>query len=290
MQDQRVNVGEIELQIREYEGGGKAIIFLHFGGGSLMMWQRVVPFFQDNYHLILVDLRGYGRSDKPRTGNHIDQMARDLIGIMDRLGLEQAHLVGSSLGAEVGLSLAANYPERVFSLVCEGALYSEYGPYGIWDGSEAAFKEYVTRTLTEVRNRPDPVFLSIEALVAARKEKFEKQGWWNQYFDAVTRYDAFKIGDGKYSYSCPKWAKEEYLEHYFGYRFEDYYTQVKCPVLMLPGEEELQDDRIKQAMLGLSKLVSEAKIVAVPGWEHPYGWLLDPAPMCRTILEFLADI
>jgi len=90
--------------------------------------------------------------------------------------------------------------------------------------------------------------------------------------------------------SCPKWAKEEYLEHYFGYRFEDYYVQVKCPVLMLPGGEELQDERIKQAMQGLSKLASKGKIVAVPGWEHPYGWLLNPDEMGKAVLEFLAKV
>ena len=51
-----------------------------------------------------------------------------------------ALLIGSSLGAEVGLSLAANYPQRVTALVCDGAFYSEGGPYGKWDGSEEAFK------------------------------------------------------------------------------------------------------------------------------------------------------
>ncbi len=66
MHDLRVNAGGIELQIREYERKGEAIIFLHFGGGNLMMWQRVVPHFQADYRLILVDLRGHGKSDKPR--------------------------------------------------------------------------------------------------------------------------------------------------------------------------------------------------------------------------------
>ncbi len=45
MQDRRVNVGGIELQIREYERKAEAVIFLHFGGGNMMMWQRVVPAF-----------------------------------------------------------------------------------------------------------------------------------------------------------------------------------------------------------------------------------------------------
>ena len=105
-----------------------------------MMWQRVIPNFQDHYRLVLVDLRGYGKSDKPGTGYHIDELAGDVIGVMEHLHLERAHIVGSSLGAEVGLSMAANYPKKVISLVCDGALANEYGPYGLWGGSQADFE------------------------------------------------------------------------------------------------------------------------------------------------------
>jgi len=289
MQDRRVNVGGIGLQIREYERNAEAVIFLHFGGGNMMMWQRVVPHFQDHFRLILVDLRGHGKSDKPRWGNHIDEMARDVAGVMEYLEIDQAHVIGSSLGAEVGLSLAVHFPERVISLVCEGALYSEYGPYGIWDGSEADFKNFVEAQLAELRDRPEVAFPSVNALVAARREKFEKYGWWNETVEAFTVYDACEIGEGKYSFSTQKWSKEEYLERYYGYRFENYYRQVKCPVLMLPDEEAQQDERIKQAMQGLCELVSKGKIVAVPGWIHPYGWLLEPDEMNIVVMGFLVE-
>ncbi len=290
MQNLLINVGGIELHIREYERDGEPVIFLHSGGGNLVMWQGVVPYFQKDYRLVLVDLRGHGRSDKPPTGYHIDDMAGDVVGIMAHLKLDQAYIVGSSLGAEVGLGLAANYPERVRSLVCAGALYSEYGPYGIWDGSEAEFKENVARQLAEVRNSPDPVFATAEALVAASRQKFAKYGWWNPYFEAMQEYDACKLGEGRYTHSWQNWAMEKYLEHYFDYRFEEYYRRVKCPVLMLPSEEEMGDERIVRAMTGLSKLARRIKIVQVPGAVHPYGWLLDPEGMSKAVLEFLAEI
>ena len=289
MRDLRVNVGSIELQIREYEREGDAVIFLHFGGGNLMMWQRVVPYFQDHYRLILVDLRDHGKSDKPQAGGHIDEMACDVVRIMEHLKLERAHVVGSSLGAEVGLSMAANYPEKVISLVCEGALYSEYGPYGIWAGTEAEFKEYVAHELAQVRNRPGRIFPSVAALVESRKQTFEKVGWWNKYVEAFQEYDAFEISDGQFTPSWQNLAMEEYLEHYFDYRFEDYYRRVRCPVLMLPGEEELQNERIKSVMQALSQLAQKGRIVAVPGWIHAYGWLLDSEEMTKVVLEFLFD-
>lgn len=289
MQEIRVKVNQIELQIREYEQEGDAIIFLHFSGVNLMMWQRIIPYFQDHYRLILVDLRGHGKSDKPETGYHIDEMARDVIGILQHLKLERAHIVGSSLGAEVGLSIAANYPEKVISLVCDGALYSEYGPYGIWKGSETDFEEHVARRLEKVRNTPETVFPSVDALVDDRREVIEKYVRWNKYFEAVERYGAYKVDEGKYTKGFGKQAMENYMKHYFQYRFEDYYRKVKCPLLMLPGEEELENEREKAVMKGLRELAEQGEIVEVSGWEHPYGWLLNPEDVSKAILKFLGD-
>lgn len=289
MKDHRIHIGDIELQVREFKKEGDAIIFLHFGGGNLMMWRDIVPFFKEKYHLILPDLRGHGKSDKPKKGYHIDEMAHDVIMLMDKLGVEQAHIVGSSLGAEVGLSLAANYPKKVLSLVCEGALYSENGPYGLWEGSETEFKKYVTQTLEKKRNEPPKVFSTVDALVEESRKTFEKYGWWNELFELVKRYDAIKIGEEKYTDSWGMMA-EAYNKNYYFYWFEDYYKRVKCPILMLPNTYPGQDEREKEVMDGLFKLVEHGKIVAVPEWVHPFGWMLTPESVSRAVLEFLTEI
>ena len=82
----------------------------------------------------------------------------------------------------------------------------------------------------------------------------------------------------------------EYLAHYFECRFEDYYRRVKCPLLMLPDKQDLQSERAREAMKGLKELSRQGKIVPVNGWVHPYGWLLDPEEVSKTILEFLAEV
>ena len=289
MRDIRVKVDQIELQIREYKQHGDAIIFLHFSGANLMMWQRIIPYFQDHYRLILVDLRGHGKSEKPETGYHIDEMARDVVGIMHHLKLKQAHVVGSSMGAEVGLSMAANYPEKVSSLVCDGALSSEYGAYGIWEGSEAEFEEHVASQLEKMRTKPDTIFPSVDALVEASRQTLEEIGWWNEYVEAMERYGACQVDEGKYRKSLTKRAMADYMQHYFHCCFEDYYKRVKCPLLMVPGQDVFENEREKAAMEGLAGLAEQAEIVAVSGWVHPYGWLLDPALMSKAILKFLGD-
>jgi 2-succinyl-6-hydroxy-2,4-cyclohexadiene-1-carboxylate synthase len=288
MKEIRVKVKGIELQIRDYERGGEAIIFLHFSDANLMMWQRVIPYFQEHYRLILFDLRGHGKSDRPETGYHMDEMAQDVIGVMGHLKLEQAHIIGSSLGAEVGLSIAANYPEKVLSLVCDGALSSEYGPYGTWEGSETEFEEHVANHLEKIRNTPETTFPSVDAFVDDRRELFEKYGWWNEYLEASERYGATKVDDGKYAKAFGKRAMGNYMEHYYQYRFEDYYRKVKCPLLML-AESELDDEREKAAMVGLRDLAEHGEIVGVSGWAHPYCWYLNPEGACKAILKFLGD-
>jgi 2-succinyl-6-hydroxy-2,4-cyclohexadiene-1-carboxylate synthase len=289
MKDQRINIGEIELNIRDYQHEGEAIIFLHYGGGNLMMWQPVVPYFQEKYHLILFDLRGHGKSDKPRQGYHIDQMADDVVAVMEKLQIGQAHLIGSSMGAEISLSMAANYPKKVLSLVLDGALSSEFGPYGTWEGSEAEFKEHVAQIMEKMRSAPPKTYPSVDALVEKTKEMFAETGWWNDTFEAVTRHDATKIGEGKYTTSWGIVA-EDYMGNYFFYRFEDYYKKIKCPVLMLPDTVHGLDQREKAAMEGMYKLVDRGKIVEVPRWIHPYGWMITPKEVSKAVWEFFDEV
>ncbi len=290
MKETRVKVNQLELQIREYgQPKGDTVIFLHFSGANLMMWQRVVPYFQDRYRLILVDLRGHGKSDRPETGYHIDEMAGDIFGIMQHLNIERAHVVGSSLGAEVGLSLAANHPDKVLSLVCDGALSSEYGPYSAWEGSEAEFEAHAAEEIEKMRKAEELLFPSMDAALARARGILEPYGYWNEYFEALERYGIYQVAEGEYRKSFKRRFLADYLQYYFQYRFEEYYKRVKCPLLMLPGENVLENEREKAAMQGLKELAAQGQIVTIPGWDHPYGWMLTPEAVSQVVLKFLNE-
>lgn len=71
--------------------------------------------------VVLLDLLGHGRSDKPPHATHyrIDSYAEQVVGLMDHLGIEQAVVGGISLGANASLFVAARYPGRVRALVLE---------------------------------------------------------------------------------------------------------------------------------------------------------------------------
>lgn len=78
------------------------------------------------------------------------------------------------------MALAANYPENL-SLTCDGALASEYGPYGAAMDSEEAFREHVNQFLNGMRERPEKIFASVSAFVADSRENLEKFGLWNEF-------------------------------------------------------------------------------------------------------------
>ena len=99
-------------------GEGPDVIMLHGLSGNLALWHfTIVPKLRQDYRITTYDLRGHGHSDMPPSGYTTLDMAEDLRGIMDSLGIKRAHLLGHSLGADVALHFALRYPQRVDRIV-----------------------------------------------------------------------------------------------------------------------------------------------------------------------------
>ena len=112
-----IHVGDIRLHYWQ-TGQGPDIIMLHGLTGNLAVWHfTLLPSFRQKYRVTTYDLRGHGRSDMPATGYTTRHMAMDLLGLMDGLGIEKAHLIGHSLGADVALHFALLHPERVDRII-----------------------------------------------------------------------------------------------------------------------------------------------------------------------------
>ena len=256
-----------------------------------MMWEQVVPYFKDKYRLIMVDLRGHGKSDVTTTGYHIDQLSSDVNGVMKYLNVRQAHFIGSSLGAEVALSLAANHPDKFSSLVLEGALYSENGPYGHWEGTDSEFQQHVDDILEKTRNTPDETYSSLDSLVESVLIRFEiTEPVLVKSFDTAVRYGAHQLDNGRYANVWGKLQSEDYIPHYYHYRFEDYYKKIICPVLMLPDDESLNHKRVNSIMKQFRDLTPQGQILKLKGWQHASGWFMMSEKVSKNIVEFLIDV
>ena len=94
-------------------------VILHHGNAkNSQLWYRWVPLLADNYRVIRVDARGFGRSTVPAPGYHwsLEGFATDLVHLMDYLGIDRAHVVGETIGGTIGLQFASQYPERLRTL------------------------------------------------------------------------------------------------------------------------------------------------------------------------------
>jgi haloacetate dehalogenase len=116
----RIQTNGITLSVHE-AGQGTPLILLHGYPQTHMSWHRVAPAFARQFRVIVPDLRGYGDSDVPEdTPDHSAyskrEMARDITGLMDALGIEAAHVLGHDRGARVAYRLALDTPERVLKL------------------------------------------------------------------------------------------------------------------------------------------------------------------------------
>ena len=115
-----------ELSCR-VEGTGPALVLVHGIGGNHSVWNDVIPGLAKEFHVLAPDLRGHGRSRAPK-GSHFtfDEMAGDVLRLLDERGVADAHLVGLSGGALLALRLTLDHPDRVRSLtMVSGAAYTD---------------------------------------------------------------------------------------------------------------------------------------------------------------------
>jgi pimeloyl-ACP methyl ester carboxylesterase len=100
----------------EVTGEGTPVVLLHGFPDTGECWRHQVPaLVSAGYQVIVPDLRGYGRSDKPEGADayNIIFLVGDVVGILDHLGVERAHVVGHDWGAGLAWTLAMFSPERV---------------------------------------------------------------------------------------------------------------------------------------------------------------------------------
>jgi 3-oxoadipate enol-lactonase len=98
-------------------GSGDPLVMIMGLGYSHEMWHRTWPVMASKYRTIVFDNRGVGQSDVPPGPYLIAQMAADTAAVMDAAGLEQAHVMGVSMGGVIAQEFAITYPHRVRSLI-----------------------------------------------------------------------------------------------------------------------------------------------------------------------------
>ena len=112
--------------------GKPMVVFANSLGTDARIWDEVVSRLPDTLGTLLYDKRGHGLSDAPRGPYSIEDHARDLLSLLDHVGIERCALVGLSIGGMIAQAVAAGHPDRVAALVlCDTA--ARIGDAATWN-------------------------------------------------------------------------------------------------------------------------------------------------------------
>jgi len=112
----KVKLNDIELYY-ESTGSGTPLVLISGLGYPLWQWHKMVPYLTEHFQVITFDNRGVGQSDKPAGPYTAQMLAADTVGLLDAVDIDQAIVVGHSMGGFIVQAIALDYPERVSGLV-----------------------------------------------------------------------------------------------------------------------------------------------------------------------------
>ena len=120
----------IHVQVEGREGA-PALMLSNSLGTNLTMWDDQVPAFAEHFRVIRYDRRGHGQSGVPQGPYSMERFGRDVIAVLDALGIAKTNWCGLSMGGMVGQWLGAYAPNRVEKLVLSNtnSYYADKGPW-----------------------------------------------------------------------------------------------------------------------------------------------------------------
>jgi pimeloyl-ACP methyl ester carboxylesterase len=270
----RVRADGVSLAVHEWPGVGPAVVCVHGLTANHTCWASVADVLSPDYRVIAYDLRGRGNSDKPATGYSLPIHCQDLAGLLDRLGLQRAVIVGHSLGAHIALRFAVALPRRVSKLVLvDGGI--DVRP-GILDSLAPAIK------------RLGVEFPSLEAFLQTVRGLPMLAGRWNDYLERYFRYDVETLPGGAVRSKAATHAIEEELTNLRRERLWVYHHQVKCPTLILRAPDGLLTATdclmTQEEAEAMAHAIPKSRLVVVPNTNH-YTVVMGHNPKVKTALR-----
>ena len=265
----------VHLHIEDSGGSGRPVVLVHGWPLSAAAWAAQVPALQAaGYRVVAYDRRGFGRSDKPAAGYDYDTLADDLQRVMDQCGLQDATLVGFSMGGgEVARYVTRHGQSRLRSVV---------------------FAAAVTPCLMQSADNPDGPLTPAQA--QEKSAAFERDR--SAYFDRFAT--AFFSADGVLQVSaaqrqeaialCAQAAPHAALACMASFATTDFRDDLRAltvPVLVLHGGSDAVVP-FEGSGQRTHRAVAHSRLVRVPG--APHGLNVSHAPAFNdALLTFLQN-
>jgi len=271
----------IQIQLAVWEGSGKTILSIHGLTANSRFWDCLASALSPAHKVIAMDLRGRGLSEKPPAGYSIEHHCRDILALLNDLGLKRIVLMGHSLGAFISLVFAAKHPQKVdrLILVDGGGKLSESQMAKVFEGIKPSL------------DRLGKTFPSFEDYISQMRQAPFLQPW-NSYMEAYFRYEVEEVEKGVRSRVPPKAIEEEAAN----LRKEDstqFYSRVSCPTLILRATKGMlaEDDLVlpEDVAERMAREIENVRRVDLEGTNH-YTILFQPNRLRdQAILDFLSE-
>jgi pimeloyl-ACP methyl ester carboxylesterase len=265
MSDQRsIHAGGLRFNVCDWGGAGLPPLFLLHGLASrLHMFDLIAPSFTDRYHVLAVDQRGHGLSDKPADGYDFETIASDLDGIAAALGYADTPLtvVGHSWGAYTALYYAATRSARtVRAVLLDGGIRPLRDHFPTWAEGEIGLAPPTYNGMT----MPKLKQLIRDWQGAGYREESEPL--------AMTIFDQSNPDDIKPYLNRANNMAIAY--HLWAFNPSDYYANVTCPLLIVNAvaPSETPDAALQGYAARAEHETPNAKVVWMRDTIHDMPW------------------
>jgi pimeloyl-ACP methyl ester carboxylesterase len=265
-----VHTNDIDLYY-EVHGAGTPLVLLAGLGYPAWQWHRMAPLLAAHCQVILPDNRGVGQSSKPAGPYTAELLAADIVGLLDALGIEQAVILGHSMGGFIAQALALNYPQRVSKLILAATNFGGPRHVPITPAAMAVLTDMTGDPLARLRR--GIVVSTAPGFADAHPEVIEEWLAWRTAnpIDPVGYQAQLAIGLGL--------LREEAA-------FEQQLPAVTAPTLILFGAHDAVVPPANAALL--AQQIPHSRVHILPDAGHFFP-LETPQEAAQVVFEFMCE-
>jgi aminoacrylate hydrolase len=257
-----VSIGDADIYYEE-AGKGPALMLVPGLSGLGSFWTQQVREFSRDFRVVIHDHRGTGQSTHSRIRYSVEQMAGDVLRLMDKLGIAAAHLVGHSTGGAIGQVIAQDHPERLQSLVLSAT----------WAGRDPFFRRLFESRKEVLLN------LGVEAYLRA-SVLFLAPPWWVSANDAAiaeSHRQAIKA-------AAPVEVMASRIDAIVAFDRRPRLGEIRTPTLVIVAADDTITPRFYSDEL--AERIPGAKLVVLEGGGHFVPQIM-PEPYNAAVGAFL---
>ena len=250
----------------EIVGEGYPLVLIHGGLMDRRMWEDQFTVFAETYKVIRYDIRGYGKSDPPKENfSHVE----DLYSLLKFLSINNAYILGLSLGGMIAIDFTLEHPEMVTALIPVASGLSGYH-YSDAENLEPKFNAIFKTAETEGIDTAVDMLMNLPYFIPVKKNSDVRQRMRTMAKENYTTWSAPQ--------DIQSWPSPPSIERL---------SEVNVPTLIIVGDHDVSD--IFGVAAILASKISGAEKVIIKGAGHHVN-MEKPEAFNRAVLEFLSGL